>query len=97
MVRTADSHSANTGSIPVTAANKKDTLAVSFLLTSMYRSDMRTRTSRQACGKGSAGSEQRLEQILAVPYGTKAKMRNAVYCERPKKFPLPPIIKKPMT
>ena len=32
MVRTADSHSANTGSIPVTAANKKDTLVVSFLL-----------------------------------------------------------------
>jgi hypothetical protein len=31
-----------------------------------------------------AGSEQRLEQILAVPYGTYAKMRNAVYCERPK-------------
>ena len=37
---------------------------------------------------GSARSEQRLKQILAVPYGTKAKMRNAVYCERLKTIPL---------
>jgi hypothetical protein len=37
---------------------------------------------------GSARSEQRLKQILAVPYGTKAKMRNAVYCERLKTIPV---------
>ena len=34
-----------------------------------------------------AQAEQRLEQFLAVPSGTNAKMRNAVYCEAKQDIP----------
>ena len=46
---------------------------------------------------GSAQAEQRLEQILAVPNGTKAKMRNAVYCEACKISPPVDTIKEVIT
>jgi hypothetical protein len=36
------------------------------------------------CFRVRAGSEQRLKQILLLAKAIKSKMRNAVYCERPK-------------